>query len=148
MAFLAAQSHTNFRFSQDPQKPLLLIVAWHYAVVSSGTKLVPTPGMVAVMMRDFAFGGVYDDAFSGTILTHLAMSMQRVYGGFALAAILGIPLGLLIGTGCGSSPAAACRRWKQDNPAPTLSPWLRNRRRVTRQIAPSFSAPRITMETP
>jgi NitT/TauT family transport system permease protein len=77
--------------------PLLLIVLWHAAVLSSGTKLVPTPYMVAVMMRDFAFGGVYDDAFSGTILTHLLASMQRVYGGFFLAAALGVPLGLVIG---------------------------------------------------
>src|SRR5436190_4833707 len=53
--------------------------------------------MVAVMMRDFTFGGVYDDAFSGTILTHLFASMQRVYGGFLLAAAIGIPLGLMIG---------------------------------------------------
>lgn len=77
--------------------PLALIVLWHMGVVASGTKLVPTPFMVAVMMRDFAFGGVYDDAFSGTILTHLVASMQRVYGGFMLAAATGIPLGLLIG---------------------------------------------------
>src|SRR5262245_31689235 len=61
-------------------------------VAASGTRLVPTPYMVAVMMRDFAFGGVYDDAFSGTILTHLFASMQRVYGGFLLAAAIGIPL--------------------------------------------------------
>ncbi len=77
--------------------PLALILLWHMGVVASGTKLVPTPSMVAVMMRDFAFGGVYDDAFSGTILTHLFASMQRVYGGFLLAAAIGIPLGLLIG---------------------------------------------------
>jgi NitT/TauT family transport system permease protein len=77
--------------------PLALIVFWHIGVVASGTRLVPTPYMVGVMMRDFAFGGVYDDAFSGTILTHLFASMQRVYGGFLLAAALGIPLGLLIG---------------------------------------------------
>jgi len=77
--------------------PLALIILWHAAVLSSGTKLVPTPYMVAVMMRDFAFGGVYDDAFSGTILTHLLASMQRVYGGFFLAAALGVPLGLVIG---------------------------------------------------
>jgi len=60
--------------------PLALIVLWHAAVVSSGTKLVPTPYMVAVMIRDFSFGGVYDDAFSGTILTHLAASMARGSG--------------------------------------------------------------------
>jgi NitT/TauT family transport system permease protein len=77
--------------------PLALILLWHYVVVSSGTKLVPTPSMVGVMMRDFAFGGVYDDAFSGTILTHLLASMQRVYGGFLLAVATGIPLGLVIG---------------------------------------------------
>ena len=77
--------------------PLALILLWHAAVVSSGTKLVPTPTMVAVMMRDFAIGGVYDDAFSGTIVTHLLASMQRVYGGFFLAALIGIPLGLMIG---------------------------------------------------
>lgn len=77
--------------------PLALIVLWHVAVVSSGTRLVPTPAMVGVMMRDFALGGVYDDAFSGTILTHLLASMQRVYSGFFLAAAIGIPLGLAIG---------------------------------------------------
>ena len=77
--------------------PLALILLWHYAVVSSGTKLVPTPYMVSVMMRDFAFGGVYDDAFSATILTHLFASMQRVYAGFLLAVAVGIPLGLVIG---------------------------------------------------
>ena len=77
--------------------PLALVALWHIGVVASGTRLVPTPYMVGVMMRDFAFGGVYDDAFSGTILTHLFASMQRVYGGFLLAAAIGIPLGLLIG---------------------------------------------------
>ena len=77
--------------------PLFLVVLWHAAVVTSGTRLVPTPYMVGVMMYDFSFGGVYDDAFSKTVLTHLLASMQRVYGGFFLAAALGIPLGLAIG---------------------------------------------------
>lgn len=77
--------------------PLALVVLWHQLVVMTGTKLVPTPYQVGVMMYDFAFGGVHDDAFSGTIITHLLASMQRVYGGFALAIVIGIPLGLLIG---------------------------------------------------
>lgn len=77
--------------------PLALIGLWHGAVASSGTKLVPTPYMVGVMMWDFAFGGVYGDAFSGTILGHLLASMQRVYGGFLLAVAVGVPLGLAIG---------------------------------------------------
>jgi NitT/TauT family transport system permease protein len=48
-------------------------------------------------MYDFSFGGIYDDAFSGTILTHVWKSAQRVYGGFGLAALIAIPLGLMIG---------------------------------------------------
>jgi NitT/TauT family transport system permease protein len=77
--------------------PVLLVLLWHVAVAYSGTRLVPSPRQVAVMMYDFTFGGIYDDAFSATILTHILKSMERVYGGFFLAALIGIPLGLLIG---------------------------------------------------
>jgi NitT/TauT family transport system permease protein len=77
--------------------PVLFVLLWHFAVVISGTRLIPSPHQVAVMMYDFSFGGVYDDAFSGTILTHIWKSMTRVYGGFFLAAVIGIPLGLMIG---------------------------------------------------
>jgi NitT/TauT family transport system permease protein len=77
--------------------PLLLAVLWDRAVALSGTRLIPSPRQVAVMMYDFAFGGIYDDAFSGTILTHIWKSAQRVYGGFLLAALTAIPLGLAIG---------------------------------------------------
>jgi len=77
--------------------PLVLILLWDRAVALTGTRLVPSPRQVAVMMYDFSFGGVYDDAFSATILTHIWKSMTRVYGGFFLAALIGIPLGLIIG---------------------------------------------------
>jgi NitT/TauT family transport system permease protein len=77
--------------------PILLVLIWDRAVAISGTRLIPSPYQVAVMMYDFSFGGVYDDAFSGTILIHVWKSMQRVYGGFFLAALIGIPLGMMIG---------------------------------------------------
>jgi NitT/TauT family transport system permease protein len=77
--------------------PLLLILVCERAVAITGTRLVPSPREVAVMMYDFTFGGIYDDAFSATILTHIWKSMTRVYGGFFLAALIGIPLGLMIG---------------------------------------------------
>jgi NitT/TauT family transport system permease protein len=77
--------------------PILLILVWDRAVAITGTRLIPSPYQVAVMMYDFTFGGVYDDAFSGTILTHVWKSVQRVYGGFFLAALIGIPLGMMIG---------------------------------------------------
>ena len=77
--------------------PIVLILLWDRAVAMTGTRLVPSPREVAVMMYDFSFGGIYDDAFSATILTHVWKSMTRVYGGFFLAALIGIPLGLMIG---------------------------------------------------
>ena len=77
--------------------PLALLLAWDLAVRLTGTMLVPSPREVGVMLRDFAVGGVYDDAFSGTLWVHWLKSMSRVYGAFALAALVGIPLGLLIG---------------------------------------------------
>jgi NitT/TauT family transport system permease protein len=77
--------------------PLLLLVGWHLAVKAGMTRLIPSPAEVAEYMVDFAVGGIWDDAFSATLHLHLLASMQRVYGGFALAALVAIPLGLLIG---------------------------------------------------
>ena len=77
--------------------PIVLTLLWDRAVAMTGTRLVPSPREVAVMMYDFSFGGIYDDAFSATILTHVWKSMTRVYGGFFLAALIAIPLGLMIG---------------------------------------------------
>lgn len=77
--------------------PLLLLLAWDGAVRASGTMLIPSPQEVGWMLWDFAFGGIYDDAFSATLPTHWLQSMARVYGAFALAALVGIPLGLVIG---------------------------------------------------
>jgi NitT/TauT family transport system permease protein len=77
--------------------PLLLLVAWHLAVAAGMTRLIPSPADVAEYMVDFAWGGIWDDAFSATLHIHLLASMSRVYGGFALAALVAVPLGLLIG---------------------------------------------------
>jgi NitT/TauT family transport system permease protein len=77
--------------------PLCLLLIWDLMVRRTGTRLVPPPSGVAVMMWDFAFGGIYDDAYSASLPIHFSKSVQRVYGGFAAAAVVGIPLGLLIG---------------------------------------------------
>ncbi|MFC7298628.1 ABC transporter permease [Herminiimonas aquatilis] len=77
--------------------PFLLLLAWHAAVRISGTQLIPSPKDVGLMLYDFAFGGIYDDAFSETLWLHLWKSVTRVYGGFFAAALVAIPLGLLIG---------------------------------------------------
>ena len=77
--------------------PLALLLGWHLAVKAGMTRLIPSPADVAEYMVDFAVGGVWDDAFSATLHIHLFASMTRVYGGFALAALVAVPLGLLIG---------------------------------------------------
>jgi NitT/TauT family transport system permease protein len=77
--------------------PLALLALWHVATTRGWTRLIPTPFETAEYMVDFAWGGIYDDAFSGTLVTHLLASMSRVYGGFALATLAALPLGLLIG---------------------------------------------------
>jgi len=77
--------------------PVAFVAVWHIAVKATGTRLVPTPREVGVMLWDFSFGGVYDDAYSKTILVHFWASVRRVYGGFFLAAVTGVPLGLMIG---------------------------------------------------
>jgi NitT/TauT family transport system permease protein len=48
-------------------------------------------------LYDLAFGGIYDEAYSRTLHVHLLAPLSRVYGGFAIAASLAVPLGLLIG---------------------------------------------------
>ena len=77
--------------------PVVLVLAWDLCVRMTGTRLIPLPRDVAIMLYDFTFGGIYDDAFSKTIHIHFWKSVQRVYGGFFMAAAVGIPLGLLIG---------------------------------------------------
>jgi len=77
--------------------PLSLLGFWDLMVRWTGTRLIPPPSDVAVMMWDFAFGGIYDDAYSASLPIHFWKSVQRVYGGFFCAAALGVPLGLLIG---------------------------------------------------
>src|SRR5271170_5795339 len=77
--------------------PLCLLLFWDFMVRWSGTRLIPPPRAVALMMWDFAFGGIYDDAYSASLPIHFWKSVQRVYGGFFLAASIGIPLGLMIG---------------------------------------------------
>lgn len=76
--------------------PLAGLGLW-FLGTSGPPGLIPSPVEVAVAMQDLAFGGVYDDAFSAMLLTHLLASAGRVYGAFLLAAALALPLGMLIG---------------------------------------------------
>src|SRR5437667_5613991 len=86
-------------------RPLLLAVAfpaamlaiWHFATIGRPGSLIPPPYEVWLELWDLAFGGINDDAYSQTLHIHLLASVSRVYGGFALALIVALPLGMLIG---------------------------------------------------
>ncbi len=77
--------------------PLAVVVFWHFATFGRKFSLIPPPSDVAIELYDLAFGGIWDDAFSQTLLTHLLASVSRVYGGFAMACAVALPLGLMIG---------------------------------------------------
>jgi NitT/TauT family transport system permease protein len=77
--------------------PVVLLAFWHFATVGRPGSLIPPPYEVWLELKDLAFGGINDDAYSRTLHIHLLASVSRVYGGFALALIVALPLGMLIG---------------------------------------------------
>lgn len=77
--------------------PLAVLAIWHFFTYGRKYSLIPPPTEVAIALYDLTFGGIFDDAFSRTLHIHLLASLSRVYGGFAIAAAVAIPLGLLIG---------------------------------------------------
>ena len=92
-----------------------MLVIWHFSTYGRKYSLIPPPSDVAIELYDLAFGGIWDDAYSQTLLTHLVASVSRVYGGFAMACAVALPLGLMIGRcrSCGSfsiRPSRCCGR--------------------------------------
>jgi NitT/TauT family transport system permease protein len=67
----------------------LLLAAWHFAVIWSGTKILPSPlevkkGLAELLQEHVLWNDIQD-------------SLRRVAIGFGAAALLGIPLGLILG---------------------------------------------------
>lgn len=77
--------------------PIAMLIIWHLLTYGRKYSLIPSPTDVALSLYDLAFGGINDDAYSQSLMTHLLASVSRVYGGFAIAAIAAVPLGLMIG---------------------------------------------------
>ena len=68
---------------------VLFLAAWHGAVKFSGSDIFPTPLEVA--------RGLGELARQGLLLKYIVASLFRVSWGFALAVVIGVPLGLLLG---------------------------------------------------
>lgn len=76
--------------------PTVLLVTWWLATRGQDYSLIPAPSDVLAALADLAMG-TEGDAFSGRLLAHVGASAGRVYGAFLLAALVALPLGLLIG---------------------------------------------------
>jgi NitT/TauT family transport system permease protein len=109
-------SHTEDEASSDPRRawaaalwprlrplllavtfPVVMLAIWHFSTVGRPSSLIPPPYDVWLELRDLAVGGINDDAYSQTLHIHLLASVSRVFGGFALAVVVALPLGMLIG---------------------------------------------------
>lgn len=85
--------------------PLLFLIVWQlgrdqaWEIPFLGIRMgfLPAPGDVVVSLWDYGFGGVHDDGFSGDLWINLGASALRVLVGFGIAALLAIPLGILMG---------------------------------------------------
>jgi NitT/TauT family transport system permease protein len=77
--------------------PVALLGLWIVAVDRDWVALIPQLDIVGQELWDFAVGGIHDNAYSGSLTTHLAASAARVLKGFAYATVIAVPLGILIG---------------------------------------------------
>ncbi|MGW6331187.1 ABC transporter permease [Nocardia rhamnosiphila] len=84
--------------------PLLVLLLWDRGVGGGWTlpfgiqmQFLPTPVEVARRLADLAVGGIVDDSYSGTLWLHLYASAVRVLQGFAIAAAVAVPLGIVMG---------------------------------------------------
>ncbi|HYU34182.1 MAG TPA: ABC transporter permease [Thermoanaerobaculia bacterium] len=68
---------------------VVFITGWHFAVKLTGTDVFPTPAMV--------ISGLVELARKGVLAKSIAASLFRVATGFLLAALVGVPCGLLLG---------------------------------------------------
>ena len=79
--------------------PIAVLAAWT-ALSSSGLApayLLPGPGAVFEAGVCYVFGAPGQGPYAGRFLTDLLASLGRVFAGFGLAALCGIPLGLCSG---------------------------------------------------
>ena len=95
-------TRTQFRTPWFLLLPAALLVLWHVAVtqqwVTAG--IIPSPATVLQSWQTWIFGGGQAgmlSPYSGTWLDNVTYSSRRVLQGFALAALVAIPLGLMIG---------------------------------------------------
>jgi ABC-type nitrate/sulfonate/bicarbonate transport system permease component len=82
-------STSSARAMRSVVLPLTLLVVWEAWGTASGNRRTPTPTRV--------IGAAIDLVMSGDMIEAIATSLARVFAGFAIAALIAIPLGLAMG---------------------------------------------------
>ncbi len=78
--------------------PLLILVAWQFWAPHFFTSFqLPSPAKVVEGANTYIFGPRDGGQYSGTFVTDLWASLQRVAGGFLVGALIGVPVGLAVG---------------------------------------------------
>lgn len=87
-----------FSFAKAACLPVGMVIIWDLVTRAGAVPayVLPSPPTVLATLIDFFFGGS-DQAYSGKFLAHFLQSLYRVVGGFACGALLGIPLGIVLG---------------------------------------------------
>ncbi len=88
-----------WRTAQRVIGPLFVLLLWHFASTFGWVdpRFVPSPLTVLQTLDVWIFGEAGTGPYSGTWIFHAGNSAYRVFGGFFIAAVLGIVLGSLIG---------------------------------------------------
>src|SRR5207244_10758667 len=89
LAWLRNPESLSFRIVRPVGMAALFRTAWGLAVRFSHSDLFPTPGNVA--------RGIAELIQKGVLLKYIVASLFRVSWGFALAVVIGVPLGLVLG---------------------------------------------------
>ncbi|KAB0667711.1 ABC transporter permease [Oryzomonas japonica] len=79
--------------------PLLILAVWQILTAAQflPAYLLPPPLDVLKSLYDFIFGSGAAGQYSGTFMEHSAASIVRVGIGFSLAALIGVPAGIISG---------------------------------------------------
>ena len=76
----------------------ILVVVWEFAARAGGSKFFPPPTEIAVAAAKLWFTGPASHLFlTDAVFDNVFPSLGRMLGGWALAAIVGIALGVLVG---------------------------------------------------
>jgi ABC-type nitrate/sulfonate/bicarbonate transport system permease component len=76
----------------------ILVVVWEFAARAGGSKFFPPPTEIAVSAAKLWFTGPASHLFlTDTVFDNVFPSLGRMLGGWSLAAVVGIVLGVLIG---------------------------------------------------